>query len=55
MFVFVLMLQFHCRWEVILLAVVEVCAVAPAFPRLVRIQVVGWLWVDGGPYVVASR
>ena len=34
-------LQFHCRWEVILLAIVGVCAVVLAFPRPDRIQVVG--------------
>ena len=53
--VFVPVLQFHFRWEVILLVVVEECVAALAFPHLVRIRVVGWQWVDAGPSDVELR
>ena len=55
MLVFVPVLRFHCRLEVILLVVVKVCAAAPAFPRSVHVQVEGWLWVGDGPSAAASR
>ena len=51
---FLPMLVFHYRWGVSLLAVVMLLVVALAFPRLVRVQVMGWLWLGVGPTVATS-
>ena len=55
MLVFVPVMRFHCRWGVSLLAIMVVVDAAPAFLRLVRVQVVGWLCLGVGLVVAASR
>jgi hypothetical protein len=52
--VFVPLLRFHCRWGIILLAVLVMVAAALVFLCFVRVQVVGWLYLDVGPNVAAS-
>ena len=51
MFVFVPVLQFHCRWEVVLLAVMMVCVAAPAFARRSAVLVAGRQWLGAGPTI----
>ena len=54
MLFFVPVLWFHCRLGVNLLIVMVVNVVALAFPRHVRVLVVGWLCLGDGLAVAAS-